>query len=70
MTAPVSTPTLSRLARRLLKRLTPNNVMLGPLDEENVAAMQELLDLNLVRKCAAFRLAERDVQAVPEQEVL
>lgn len=52
-TAP-STRKLSRHAQALPARLQPNNVMLGPLDDEDVAAMQELLDGGWVRKVSAF----------------
>lgn len=50
----LATRKLSRHAQLILGRLQPNNVMLGPLDDEDVAAMQELLDLGLIRKVSAF----------------
>lgn len=54
----LSTRKLSRHAQLILDRLQPNNVMLGPLDDEDVAAMQELLDGGWVRKVSAFVLSD------------
>lgn len=56
--AALATRKLSRHAQLILARLQPNNVMLGPLDDEDVAAMQELLDGGWVRKVSAFVLSD------------